>query len=93
MNADAAREMGRGIGIERLRITNEIENQRWSSTTPVGGDIGAGCNWAQTRSVIRHPLTWYTMASSLGRLARFTLFSGPNCSLCDVRCPSFVARD
>jgi len=44
MNADAAREMGRGIGIERLRITNEIENQRWSSTTPVGGDIGAGCN-------------------------------------------------
>lgn len=33
------------------------------------------------------------MTSSLGRLARLTLFSGPNCSLCDVRCRSSFVQD
>ena len=33
------------------------------------------------------------MASSFGRLARLTLFSGPNCSLCDVRYLSSVEQD
>ena len=97
MNADTAQAMGRGIGRERLCIANEIENRRGSSTIAIADDIGAGCQMGMRSEsrvvVVHHPLTWHIMASSLGRLARLTLFSGPNCSLCDVRCSSSVVQD
>ena len=45
-------------------------------------------------AAVHHLLTWFTsMSSSFGRFARLTLFSGPNCSLCDVRCFSSVGQD
>jgi hypothetical protein len=43
MNVDTAQVMGRGIGIERLRIDKDIENRRGSSGTAVADDIEAGC--------------------------------------------------
>jgi len=43
MNADTAQEMGRGIGMERLRIVKDIENRRRSSATAIADDIEAGC--------------------------------------------------
>ena len=96
MNVDTAQAMGRGIGMERLRIINEMESLRGSSATAIADDIGAGCKCIENEirgAVVRHPLTWHTMVSALGRLARLTLFSGPNCSLCDVRCSSSSVRD
>jgi hypothetical protein len=43
MDVDIAQAMGRGIGSERLRIADEIENWGGSSATAIADDIGAGC--------------------------------------------------
>ena len=42
MNADTAQVIGRGIGIERLRIIEDIEDQRGPSATATADDIEAG---------------------------------------------------
>jgi len=42
MNADAAQVIGRGIGIERLGIIEDTENQRGPSATVTADDIEAG---------------------------------------------------
>ena len=44
MKADTAQETGRGIGIERLRITEDIDDQRGPSVTATTDDIEAGAN-------------------------------------------------
>ena len=43
MNADTAHAIGRGMGRERLRNVNEIENRRGSSATAIADDIETGC--------------------------------------------------
>jgi hypothetical protein len=43
MNADAAQVMGRGIGMEKLRIAKVIENPRGSSATAPADDIEVRC--------------------------------------------------
>lgn len=42
MNADTAQETGRGIGIEKLGITEDIEGQRGPSAAATIDDIGTG---------------------------------------------------
>lgn len=42
MNADTAQAIGRGAGIEKLRIVKDIENQRGPSATVFADDIEAG---------------------------------------------------
>lgn len=42
MNADAAQDMERGIGIERFRVVKDIENQGGSSSTAIADDIETG---------------------------------------------------
>ena len=44
MNADTAQAMGRGIGIERLRIARDMENRCGSSAAAIADDIEAGAN-------------------------------------------------
>lgn len=42
INADAAQAIGRGIGIERLGIVKDVENQRGPPAVAIADDIKAG---------------------------------------------------
>ena len=94
INAVTAQVMGRGTGIEKLRIVQDVENrQRWVFATVLAGGVGFGVGDMRSEDGVEFTThVANPMVSSLGRIARLTLFSGPNCSLCDVCCHFFVLR-
>ena len=61
INADTAQVMGRGTGIGKLRIVQDVENrQRWVFATVLAGGVGFGVGNDEIggRRSVPHTLTW-----------------------------------
>lgn len=79
-----------------------LKKQHWLLLGAVGGDATGfhlfrsipGLCTLHSRSIVdaANPPGLNYMASRIGRLARFTLYSGPNCSLCDVSAGIIVIK-